>query len=163
VPRAALARFSGPPDSLAAICIQKESLMVTLSYRALVTIACAGFLATLGVAAARAGDCESERILQYYDRCYGPRGPYCISCDRCARKAQANCPDDCDCCCQRSCCYRKVQQFFSPGSCQPSKFWDICAYRVCFPMSPWYSNPRDGIHYPAYGSKSPSCVPSNSY
>jgi hypothetical protein len=52
-----------------------------------------------------------------------------------------------------------VVQFFSPGSCPPSRFWDICAYRVCFPMSPWYSNPRDGILYPAYGSRSPGCVP----
>jgi hypothetical protein len=136
--------------------------MITISHRALSTLACVAVLTTLASASARAGDCESDRMLQYYERCYGERGPYCISCDRCCRNAQANCPEG-DCCCQRSCCYRKVTQFFSPGSCPPSKFWDVCAYRVCFPMSPWYSNPRDGIHYPAYGSKSPSCIPSNSY
>jgi hypothetical protein len=137
--------------------------MTPISYRALFAIASVGVLAALAVASARAGDCESERTLQFYDRCYGPNGPYCISCDRCARNAQANCPDPSGCCCQRSCCYRNVTQFFGPGSCPPSRFWDICAYRAFFPISPWYSHPRDGIHYPAYGSKSPSCVPSNSY
>jgi hypothetical protein len=154
-------------DSFAANCTQKESLMTTLSYRALSMLGCVGVLATLALATAHAGDCESDRIIRYYERCYASRGPYCVSCDRCARNAQAaamaNCPDPDDCCCQRSCCYRKWQSFFGPGSCPPSKFWDICVYRGCFPMSPWYSNPRDGIHYPAYGSKSPNCVPSNSY
>ncbi|HET6327007.1 MAG TPA: hypothetical protein VFG04_20170 [Planctomycetaceae bacterium] len=137
--------------------------MVTFRHRSLSTLACLFVLMTLTHASARAADCESDRFLQYYERCYGPRGPYCISCDRCCRNAQANCPDPDGCCCQRSCCYRKVTQFFGPGSCPPTKFWDICVYRAVFPISPWYSNPRDGIHYPAYGSKSPSCLPANSY
>jgi hypothetical protein len=137
--------------------------MNSFRFHTLSTLVCVGVVAGLALATAQAGDCESERIYKYCERCYGPRGPYCISCDRCARNAQANCVDEDACCCQRSCCYRKFQQFFGPGSCPPSKFWDVCVYRGCFLMSPWYSNPRDGIHYPAYGSKSPSCVPANAY
>ena len=136
--------------------------MTTPYSKALSTIVCIGALAGLALSTAHAGDCESDRVLQYYERCYGPNG-YCISCDRCCRNAQANCPEENACCCQRSCCYRKLTQFFGPGSCPPSRFWDICVYRACFPMSPWYSNPRDGIHYPAYGSKSPGCMPARNY
>jgi hypothetical protein len=110
--------------------------MTTPYSKALSTIVCIGALAGLALSTAHAGDCESDRVLQYYERCYGPNG-YCISCDRCCRNAQASCP--------------------------PSRFWDICVYRACFPMSPWYSNPRDGIHYPAYGSKSPGCMPARNY
>ena len=76
-------------DSFAANCTQKESLMLTFSYRALSMLASVGVLATLALATAHAGDCESDRILRYYERCYGTRGPYCVSCDRCARNAQA--------------------------------------------------------------------------
>ena len=144
------------PDSFAANCTQKESLMTTFRSRTACTMVCVGVLASLAMATAQAGDCESGRILQYYERCYGPNGPYCIACDRCCRNAQA-CDTSCCCCC------RNIYSFFGPGSCPPSRFWDICAYRVCFLCSPWYSHPRDGIHYPAYGSKSPSCVPANSY
>ena len=60
------------------------------------------------------------------------------------------------CCCCRCCCCTTC---LVPGAKPPSKFLDICLYHVVFPMSPWYSNPRDGIVYPAYGSKSPICVP----
>jgi hypothetical protein len=135
--------------------------MSTMTHRTLCVLA-VGLLTTLTAPSTRAADCESDRIVQYYDRCYGPNGPYCVACDRCRRNAQAQCPEDNNAC-HHTCCYRCVTNFFGPGSTPPSRCLDICLYRAFFPISPWYSNPRDGIHYPAYGSKSPSCVPSNSY
>ena len=111
--------------------------------------------------AARAGDpCEDRgRIARYYECCYGPnRYAKCMSWNRC----EEPCPEPETaltrlrerCYCVRNCC-------MAPGSRPPCKFVDICLYRAVFPMSPWYSNPRDGIIYPAYGSKSPTCVPQN--
>ena len=134
--------------------------MSFLNSRTLSLFAAASLLAVSAAATARAADCESDRIMRFYERCYGPNGPYCISCDRCGRAAQAE-GNDCDR--HHTCCYRCVTNFFGPGSTPPCKCLDICLYRGLFPISPWYSHPRDGIHYPAYGSKSPGCVPARNW
>jgi hypothetical protein len=148
----------------------------------------AAALSLLTVAAkTRAADfyAEKQRVANVYEACYGEschgRNGYqrqfngCRPChgtpndcdrddcdkddrDRCEKEDRAwaayrHCAEHC--CCEHCCCHH----FMDPGSVPPSRVLDICLYRVIFPISPWYSHPRDGILYPAYGSKSPSCSP----
>ncbi len=124
-------------------------------------------LTTSMASKARAADSypERERVARCYEACYGPScygsNGYLKDFYGC-RFAQDDCDDEeeggcCICkhgCCGRCCCCCTHCQ---PGGGPRSRFWDICLYRVFFPMSPWYSHPRDGILYPAYGSKSPTC------
>jgi hypothetical protein len=124
----------------------------------------AGALCLLAlVARGRAADyyAEKERVSRVYECCYGQDGYHrqfsgCRPCDGC----DPDCEKHRGCisghtCCSHCCC----QTFMSPGSVHPTRCLDICLYRFVFPMSPWYSHPRDGILYPAYGSRSPSCSP----
>jgi hypothetical protein len=113
-------------------------------------------LGAADVARGADGMAERYRMQRYYECCYGPSyyGPngyvHRMNWWRDAYCDGANC-DESRCCCCQTC--------LVPGSKPPSRCLDICLYHVIFPMSPWYSNPRDGILYPAFGSKSPICVP----
>jgi len=114
-------------------------------------------LSTASAARAADGLAERYRMARYYECCYGPNGYVqrmnwgrTGNCGECQPEAKG-CHLCHGCCCCGHC--------LVPGSEPPSKFLDICLYHVVFPMSPWYSNPRDGIMYPAFGSKSPTCVP----
>ena len=114
-------------------------------------------LGTAGVARGADGMAERYRMQRYYECCYGPShyGPngyvHRMNWWRDAYCDGTNCDEHHCCCCCKTC--------LVPGSKPPSRCLDICLYHVIFPMSPWYSNPRDGICYPAFGSKSPICVP----
>ena len=126
------------------------------------TVAAGLFAMTLASGAhAEERNVEKERVARYYECCYGPscHGPRGY-----ARQfyGQCRCTDDsagkCKCCNCGQCCCRQLSTIFSPGGGCHSPCVDICLYRALFPISPWYSNPRDGIFYPAYGSKSPNCT-----
>jgi len=120
---------------------------------------------TIGASAQAADNSvEKERMVRYYECCYGPS---CYGHEgymhdfngcRCADDPTGHCDGD-HCCCGHCRCGRCACSLMSPGSGYRSKFLDICLYRMVFPISPWYSHPRDGIMYPAYGSKSPTCTP----
>jgi hypothetical protein len=121
-------------------------------------------LASLGTArVARGADgmAERYRMQRYYECCYGPShyGPngYVRRMNwwRTAYCDGANCDEKGGCLCRHCCCGKCLV----PGSEPPSRCLDICLYHIVWPISPWYSNPRDGICYPAFGSKSPTCVP----
>jgi hypothetical protein len=106
---------------------------------------------------------ERRREAAYYECCYGPNGylHHFNGCRPCTARDR-ECDEECHrCCCGLSCypCNHGCCSCFSPGGRPPSKFLDICLYRIAFPISPWYSDPRDGLLYPAYGSKSPTCNP----
>jgi hypothetical protein len=114
-------------------------------------------LSTASGARAADGLAERYRMARYYECCYGPNGYVqrmnwgrTGNCGDCQPEAKG-CHLCHGCCCCGHC--------LVPGSEPPSKCLDICLYHIVFPMSPWYSNPRDGIMYPAFGSKSPTCVP----
>ncbi len=115
-----------------------------------------------GGAGARAADIavERQRVANVYEACYGEscHGPNGYERQFNGCRPGNPCPDDCDngrCWCRHCCCHN----FMSPGSVHPSRCLDICLYRIVFPISPWYSHPRDGILYPAYGSRAPTCNP----
>jgi hypothetical protein len=124
--------------------------------------------AIVSASAARGADglAERYRMQRYYACCYGP-SRYCPYLPPNSYVKRMNwgrtVPCGCDGCepqswNYRGCCCGKC---LVPGSEPPCKCCDICLYHVIFFMSPWYSNPRDGIFYPAFGSKSPTCVPQN--
>jgi hypothetical protein len=125
-------------------------------------------LVALGTASsARGADgmAERYRMQRYYECCYGPSyyGPNGYVRRMNWGRSGNCCERDCDPkaghhCCLGHCC---LGHCLVPGSEPPSKCLDICLYHIVFPMSPWYSNPRDGICYPAFGTKSPTCVPQN--
>jgi hypothetical protein len=139
--------------------------MRTYIHHALRFLAAAAFAVAVAAAVSpvsRGADglAERYRMARYYECCYGPNGyvqrmnwgrtGYCgCNCNECETKGCQLCKH----CCCRTC--------LVPGSEPPSKCLDICLYHIIYPMSPWYSNPRDGIMYPAFGSKSPTCVPQN--
>lgn len=107
------------------------------------------------------GLAERYRMARYYECCYGPNGYVkrmnwgrTVPCG--AEKCEPDQGPRRGCCCCHCC-----QTCLVPGARPPDKCLDIYLYHIIFPMSPWYSNPRDGICYPAYGSKSPTCVPQN--
>lgn len=165
--------------------------MLNPNYKLSSVVAFLAVLALASPAAIRGADpcVERARVARYYECCYGPYCyARSMSWGRCSdpnyeaylaaerlRKEDQSCKDKackdptckharcghdhgcCCCCC--SCCSGNC--CMQPGSKPPSKCWDIYLYRAVWPMSPWYSNPRDGIIYPAYGSKSPTCVPEN--
>ncbi len=85
----------------------------------------------------------------YYKSCVCPNGY-----EQCLRGWKTGCYEEqgrrCCCCCG---------SLMKPGSVPPSKCLDVYLYRIAFPISPWFSHPRDGVIYPAYGSRSPSCIP----
>ena len=100
------------------------------------------------------------RMARYYECCYGPQR-LCYGADELGpqRKLLRAMPTPSEG--LSSVPPLLLRQCLVPGSKPPSKCLDICLYHIIFPMSPWYSNPRDGIMYPAFGSKSPTCVPQN--
>jgi hypothetical protein len=116
-------------------------------------------LANVRVAGAADINQERARWAAYYECCYGPNGylHHFNGCRPCTARDK-EC-DDCKGSCCSSCCNHGCCSCLSPGSRPPSKCLDICLYRIVFPISPWYSDPRDGLFYPAYGSKAPTCNP----
>jgi hypothetical protein len=125
-------------------------------------------VALVAASAARGADGLEERyrIQKYYHCCYGP-SYYCPYCPPNSYVKRMNwgrtVPCGCEDCEEKEAWYRHCccGTCLVPGSKPPCKCLDICLYHVIFPMSPWYSNPRDGICYPAFGSKSPTCVREN--
>jgi hypothetical protein len=59
------------------------------------------------------------------------------------------------CCCRHCCCCRALSE---PGGGPCTWCLDHCLYRILYPISPWYTNPRDGRLYPAYGTAAPACT-----
>jgi hypothetical protein len=134
--------------------------MLTQRAHLAAAVTAALFCTLAATSMARGADPTDERRRQaaYYECCYGPNGylHHFNGCRPCtARDPECDCNNKCCLsCCNHGCC-----SCLSPGSRPPSKCLDICLYRIVFPISPWYSDPRDGLFYPAYGSKAPTCNP----
>jgi hypothetical protein len=136
-------------------------------YRVTGLVTALALAAFFAASAARGADnlAERYRVQRYYNCCYGP-SYYCPYGPPNSYVKRMNWGRTVPCGCQdpeekawysRFCCTTCLV----PGAKPPCKCFDQCLYHVVFPISPWYSNPRDGILYPAYGSKSPTCVPEN--
>jgi hypothetical protein len=129
--------------------------------KVVVVAATALLISTLAAASRADSMLERQRVARNYECCYGPScyGSKGYIRDFNGCRHSCDCEDDDDCCLAQHCClYRCLSAIMSPGGGCHSKCVDICLYRLAFPVSPWYSNPRDGMLYPAYGSKSPTCL-----